>query len=436
MKVIVLGAGVIGVSTAYYLAKQGHEVVVIEKFKNSASGCSFANGGHLSYSHIETWSSKFFIKAMLKGIFLKSTFVKISDYSNVNFYKWIYKFIINSSPERSLKNSKKIFKLNDYSKNLMHQFLKEEHEFLGGEVFNFQQKGSLHFYRSEKNLKSAIAKLESLKNISINYQILSADECIAIEASLNELKSLKKLAGGIFFNDDASGDCQAFTRYLEKICQEKYNVKFVFDCEIKNILTNFKKITGINTSQGVFDADKYVYAMGSSSTNLLSGIGIETSIYPMGGYSLTFNNNKLLFSNLAITDNENKLVYSKLGNSIRVAGLVEMIGKNSTILTRNINFLYQTIFKSFAVSLNKSNVTEWHGFRPFRPNSIPLIGKVNELENLYLNSGHGSLGWTNSLSSAKIIADKISYENEPQKIDEQFNFLNDELNDIFHNPHS
>jgi D-amino-acid dehydrogenase len=437
MKVIVLGAGVVGVSTAYYLAKQGHQVVVIEKSSNSASGCSFANGGQLSYSHIETWSNKSFVKAMLKGVVLNSSFVKINDYSNLDFYKWIYNFLKNSTAENSLKNSKKLHKLTTLSQKLMNKILLDELAFKNGEVFDYQQKGSLHFYRLKKNLNSAISRLDELKNLHLNYQILTPDECLTIEPSLHELQNNNKLAGGIFFKNDASGDCHKFTANLEEICKEKYGVEFIFDCEIKNILTNFKKITGINTSNGVMVADKYVYAMGAISTKLLSGIGIDTNIYPIRGYSLTLNNNKLLFSNLAITDNENKMVYSRLGKSIRVAGLAEMNGANSENSSRNINFLYNAILKTFALDIDKTKIKEWHGIRPFRPNSIPLIGQIEQLSNFYLNTGHGSLGWTNSLASGKIIAHKISaeaYSDFAESEFEQFNFLNDEFKNIFKNP--
>ena len=436
MKVIVLGSGVIGVATAYYLAKQGHEVVVIEKSNNSAHGCSFANGGQLSYSHVETWSNTTFVKAMFKGALFNKSFVKINDYSNVNFYKWIYQFLKNSTPENSLKISKKLFKLASYSKDLMKKIIDDESDFNNGEVFDYQQKGSLHFYRSQKSLNSAIIKLERLKNLALNYQILSPEECLAIEPSLHDLNNNKKLAGGIFFREDASGDCHKFVAKLEEICKNKYGVEFIFDCEIKNILTNFKKITGINTSHGVFVADKYVYAMGSSSINLLAGIGVETSIYPIGGYSLTFNNNKLSFSNIAITDNENKIVYSRLGKSIRVAGFVEMNGFKQTNKSQNINFLYNVVAKTFNIELDKDKIKEWHGTRPFRPNSIPLIGQINQLDNLYLNTGHGSLGWTNCLSSGKISADLILENDNFNKIHEQFNFLFEELKNIFKNPHS
>jgi D-amino-acid dehydrogenase len=230
----------------------------------------------------------------------------------------------------------------------------------------------------------------------------------------------------LFFKDDESGDCYKFTQQLEKICKEKYGVKFNFNCDIKNLLTNYKKITGINTSEGVLVADKYIYALGASSISLLKGIGVETKIYPIKGYSLSIKcDDKFIAPNMAMTDNENKIVYSRLGNIFRVAGTVEMSGNNLTINKQNLNFLYENVQKTFADFGDIKNAKEWVGMRPFRPNSIPLIGEINKFSNLIMNSGHGSLGWTNSLASAKIIDDLLA--KKPHK---DFNFLNKEIHEL------
>ncbi len=426
MKVIVLGAGVIGVSTAYFLAKSGHEVTVIDKSQSSAEGCSNSNGGQLSYSHIETWSNKDSLLSMLKNVFLANSYLNLKDFSNKEFYRWVAEFIKNSSNENYIKNCEKLFKISTLSKSLMQEVLNEEPSLKNGKAFDFLENGILHFYRDNKNFDAEIKKLEKFSFISRNIEVITAEECLKKEPNLTRLSDEKKLAGGIFFKDDASGDCHKFTQELEKICKEKYEVKFIFDCEIKNLLTNYKKITGINTSKGVFVADKYIYALGASSVSLLKGIGIEPKIYPVKGYSLSIKCDKeFIAPNFTMTDNENKIVYSRLGDIFRVAGTVEMSGNNLSLSKKNLNFLYYNVQKTFADCGDIKNAKEWAGLRPFRPNSIPLIGNINNFSNFLINAGHGSLGWTNALASAKIIDNLLA-----KKENKDFNFLNKDLYEI------
>jgi D-amino-acid dehydrogenase len=432
MKVIVLGAGVIGVSTAYFLAKSGHEVVVIDRASSSAEGCSSANGGQLSYSHIETWSNKSSLMSMAKNIFLPSSYLYLKDFSNKEFYSWIAEFVKNSSNDNYVKNSEKLFKISTLSRALMYEIISEEASLLDGKSFDFSKNGILHFYRNKKNFEAEIKKLEKFNFISRDFEIFSAEECVKKEPNLTKLSDEKNLAGGVFFKNDESGDCHKFTQELEKICKEKYEVKFIHNCDIKNLLTNYKKITGINTSEGVLVADKYVYALGASSISLLKGIGIETKIYPVKGYSLSIKcDEKFIAPNMAMTDNENKIVYSRLGDIFRVAGTIEMSGNNLNMNKQNLNFLYNNVQKTFADFGDIQNAKEWVGIRPFRPNSIPLIGDVAKFSNLLINSGHGSLGWTNSLASAKIIDDLLA-----KKPNKDFNFLNKEIHEEKNQDHN
>ena len=425
MKVIVLGAGVIGVSTAYFLAKSGHEVVVIDKSNNSAEGCSNSNGGQLSYSHIETWSNKNSLISMAKNAFSPSSYLYLNDFSNKKFYSWIGEFIKNSSQENSIKNSQNLFKISTLSKSLMLELLSEEPSLQNGKSFDLSQKGILHFYRNKKTFEKEIKQIEKFNFTAGDVEILSIEDCLKKEPNLTKLSDEKNLAGGIFFKGDASGDCHKFTQQIEKICKEKYDVKFIFDCDIKNLLTNYKKITGINTSNGVLVADKYIYALGASSLSLLEGIGIETKIYPIKGYSLSIKcDENFIAPNMTMTDNENKIVYSRLGNIFRVAGTIEMSGNNLTLNKKNLNFLYNNVQKTFADFGDIKTAKEWVGMRPFRPNSIPLIGDFHKFPNLLINSGHGSLGWTNSLASAKIIDDLLA-----KKPNKDFNFLNKEIHE-------
>ncbi len=418
MKVIVLGAGVVGVTTAYFLARSGHEVVVVEKNSAAALGCSYANGGQLSYSHIEPWASKSSVIGIAKAALSSPSFLTISDFCNRDFLKWSYQFLKNSNTARSQQSSKKLFALGSYSKKVLQEILAAE----GDLKFDYKSKGILHFFRNQKALDAAIKEAEFSSSLGVKVQILNRDECIKKEPTLVKLYDENKLAGGIFYESDASGNSMLFTKALERICREKYGVVFEYDAEVRNIFTNYKKITGINTGKGVFIADKYVYALGAGGNKVLRGIGIETGIYPLKGYSLSVPaDEEFIAPNLALTDSENKIVYSRIGNIFRVAGTVEACGNKAAKNQKHINFLKLIVRSTFSDFGNFNEISDWCGFRPFRPNSIPLICNVKKYENLVINAGHGSLGWTLSAASASIATDLIN-----GKKNEQFAFLAEE----------
>jgi len=423
MKVIVLGAGVIGVTTAYFIAKAGHQVTVLEKNSSCSMSCSYANGGQLSYSHIEPWSSKTSLLSITKAAIFPSSFLGISNIFNREFLTWSYEFLKNSNAKKNHQNSKNIYALSRHSKRTLENLLKEETDL----KFDYKNSGILHFYRDQKRFNAAIKEAEIHNSFGCKAQILNSDECIKKEPTLVKLYDENKLAGGIFYEADASGDSLIFTKSLEKICREKYGVIFEYDAEVKNIFTNYKSITGINTSKGVFVADKYVSCLGAFGNKLLKGIGIDTKIFPLKGYSLSIAaDHQFIAPSLALTDSENKIVYSRIGNVFRVAGSVEICGSKTSENKSLISFLKTTVRSSFSDFGNFNEVSQWFGFRPFRPNSTPLICQVNKYQNLFLNSGHGSLGWTLSVGSADIIANLMD-----DKKSEQFAFLEEQEKEIY-----
>lgn len=427
MKVIVLGAGVIGVTTAYFLAKAGHQVTVLEKNPASSMGCSYANGGQLSYSHIEPWASKSSIISFAKAAFCPSSFLSISDFFanffDRDFFKWSMEFCKNAKQKKNQENSKKLFALSGHSKTALEEIMREE----TGLKFNYNNTGILHFFKNQKKFDAAIKEAEVHNAFGCKAQILNKDECVKKEPTLVKLYDENKLLGGIFYEMDASGDSLLFTKALEKICREKYGVIFEYNTDVRNIFNNRKKITGINTNRGVFVANKYVYALGAYGNKLLSGIGINPKIYPLKGYSLSLEaNREFIAPNLALTDSENKVVYSRIGDVFRVAGTIEICSAKNNNNQKNIEFLKDITKSSFSDFGNFNNVKTWFGFRPFRPNSIPLICEAKKYENFLINAGHGSLGWTLAAGSAKIAADLVA-----DKKSKKFEFLEEEEKGIY-----
>jgi D-amino-acid dehydrogenase len=410
MKVIVLGAGVVGVTTAYFLARNGHQVTVLEKGPACATGCSMANGGQLNYSHLESLTTA-------------SSLLSCARSFDLEFWKWFYAFLKNSSKEKVKKNSENLFRLTSYGKGLMAEIIRAEK----GLKFHHKNDGILYFYRSQKKFDKAIAHFDSYAFLNRKAQILNAEECVKKEPTLVKLFDEKKLAGGIFYEADASGDAFAFTRVLEAICKEKYGVVFEYNAEIRNILTNRKKITGVNTSKGVYCGDKYVYALGAYGNHLLNGIDINPKIYPVKGYSLSIaSDEEFVAPNLAMCDFENKIIYSRIGKIFRVAGSIEIAGLKSGKNKKNIQFLKTAVCSSFSDFGNFNEVKEWGGFQAFRPNNLPLICEAKKYGNLLLNVGHGSLGFVLAASSAKITCDLLE-----EKSAEEFQFLQEEESEIY-----
>jgi D-amino-acid dehydrogenase len=417
MKIAILGSGINGVLSAYFLARSGCEVVVLEKEAQSAAGCSLANGGQLSFSHIEPWSSSASILETFKAAIFPNSFLSVTDFKNKEFLKWACSFIGNSGEKKSKIISQRLFKLGSLSKQVLHEIMSREKI-----DFCYQQNGILHFYRNEKLFNKAIIKAKYQKSLGVNLKIISAKECVKIEPTLTKIFDDQTLKGGIFFPDDASGDCAAFIKGLEQICQNKLGVKFHYNCEVKNILTNHKKVTGINTSQGVFTADSYLSCLGAYGNSLLQGIKIDSKIYPLKGYSLSIPTDELFLApKIALTDAENKIVYSRLGNVFRAAGSVEINGLKTNLNPKNLNFLTNSIRQTYSDYGDLKHSKQWAGFRPFRPDSLPLVFRAKKYGNLFLNSGHGSLGWTLSFATSKLVSNIIL----DQKNGDDFEFLED-----------
>jgi len=428
MKIIVLGAGVIGVSTAYYLASQGHEVTVLEKNSESAYGCSYANGAQLSYSHTKTWAEDLSFVKFVKTTLSPSSFASLKKFDKETI-KWLIKFNKNSSRQRAVLNSQSLYLIAVYSRDLMKILLEKESQkdssWLDGKNFNYRKNGILHFYRSKVAFEKDILNIQ-YNLLSGNRPIVfSANQCIEHEANLVKLLDKKQLAGGIFYPDDASADSYLFTKNLAKLCSEKYGVEFHYNVEVKNLLTNHQKITGINTTDNVYVADAYIYALGAVSNKLLTGIKLNTDILPVKGYSLSIKcNEEYIAPTTCLSDVEKRIVYSRIGNVFRVGGVAEFAStdahKNS--YSKPIKFLKNNLLSTFSNYGDMDSCVQWSGFRPLRPNSLPLICNSKKYPNLFLNTGHGSLGWTLALGSAKIMSDLINNHHNPA-----FDFLNNEL---------
>ena len=401
MKVVVLGAGIIGTTSAYFLAKHGHEVTVIDRQDSVSMETSHANAGCLSYGFTSPWASPGLPFSVLKWVLTGRSPLIINPNMSVETVKFLYRMFKNCNSRSYEINKSRMLRVANYSQKAL---LEIETDF---DLYYEQKKqGSLQLFWDSKEIKKMQKDIAILDKFNINSQLLSADECVKIEPGLQYVKN--KLAGGIQFMDDFTGNCYLFSTEVYKKCVEM-GVNFEFNTEIKSLQITNDKIASVSTDSGEIKADCYSVSLGSYSTKILSKIGIEIPIYPVKGYSITLP----VLSNedapqSTIMDEKNKIAITRLGDRIRVAGMAHLTDFDKNLRTKSLDSLMSGLDLLFPKSYESSKETNfWTGFRPSTPDGTPIIGPT-PFNNLFLNTGHGTLGWTMSAGSGKLLANLVS----------------------------
>jgi len=405
MKIVILGAGVIGVSTAYMLGARGHEVEVIER--NAASGLetSFANGGQLSFSHAEPWANPQVLSKIIKWSLRDDSPLVLRPRADIEMLKWGLRFLANCTESRAKTNSMNTLKLGMYSKKKMEWFRN-----FSGVKFDNIREGILHIFTDEKEMEGAIKQATFQHKFGCPSDILDAAKTIQMEPALAH--STHPVKGGIHESLDESGDIFTFTQGIAALCESDFNAQFHYDTAVQSIETEKGKITGIKTDKGIIKGDVYIMSLGSYTPIYLKPLGIHVPIYPMKGYSVTFPVNHYS-PTMSLTDTANKIVYSRLGNRLRVAGTAEFAGYNTEIKPHRIDPIVRAVKTLLPKCEYDKPESEWACLRPSTPDGPPVIGKT-KYPNLYMNTGHGTLGWTHAAGSAALIADII--EGRPTEI--------------------
>ena len=401
MKVVVLGAGIIGTTSAYFLAKQGHEVTVIDRQDSVSMETSHANAGCLSYGFTSPWASPGLPFSVLKWVLTGRSPLIINPNMSVETVKFLYRMFKNCNSRSYEINKSRMLRVANYSQKAL---LEIETDF---DLYYEQKKqGSLQLFWDSKEIEKAHKDIAILDKFNINSKLLSAEECVKIEPGLQYVKN--KLAGGIQFMDDFTGNCYLFSTEVYKKCVEM-GVNFEFNTEIKSLQIVNDKIASVSTDSGEIKADCYSVSLGSYSTKILSKIGIEIPIYPVKGYSITLP----VLSNedapqSTIMDEKNKIAITRLGDRIRVAGMAHLTDFDKNLRTKSLDSLMSGLDLLFPKSYESSKETNfWTGFRPSTPDGTPIIGPT-PFNNLFLNTGHGTLGWTMSAGSGKLLANLVS----------------------------
>lgn len=409
MKVIVLGSGIIGTASAWFLQKSGHDVTVIERQPGAAQETSFANGCQISVSHAEPWANPAAPLKVLKWLGQEDAPLLYRFRPEWLQWKWGLHFLRECTPARTNHNIRQIVAIAEYSRQTLQAIRAET-----GIEYDQLTRGILHFYTDQKEFDHSLAAAKLMRDLGCPRESVSADEVVNIEPALRHVRD--KIVGGDFTPTDESGDIYKFTTGLARKAAEA-GVEFRFDTTITRLLSEgtgkAAKITGVEIidpegRHQVLRGDAFVMALGSFSVPLLKPLGIDLMIYPGKGYSATYAvTNPDAAPTVSLTDDGYKLVVSRLGDRLRVAGTCELNGYTRELNTTRCEAITRRTRELFPDACNYENPAYWTGLRPLTPSNVPYIGKTR-YANLFLNTGHGTLGWTMGCGSGKAIADIVS----------------------------
>ncbi len=405
MKVIVLGAGLLGVTSAYFLRQQGHEVVVIDRQASAAAETSFANGGQISVSHAEPWANPSAPLKVLRWLGKEDAPLLFRLRADMRQWLWGLQFLRECSPARTRHNIQQIVRLGTYSRDTLQQLRRDI-----GIQYDQRTQGILHFYTDAKEFEAAEAPAAQMRELGCDRRVISADEAVRIEPALSHVRN--RLAGATYTAEDESGDANRFARELVRQC-EKDGVQFLMSHTITALREAGGEIDHVEATdaEGRFRTirgDAYVVAMGSLSPLLVKPLGIDLAIYPAKGYSVTMPVvDASMAHQVSLTDDEYKLVFSRLGDRLRIAGTAELNGYDRDLNRVRCEAIVRRVQELFPGAGDSSQAQFWTGLRPATPSNVPIIGR-SKLPNLFLNTGHGTLGWTHSCGSGKSIARIVS----------------------------
>ena len=405
MKVIVLGAGVIGTTAAWYLMRSGHEVTVVEREAQAGLETSFANGGQISVSHAEPWANPAAPSKVVKWMFKEDAPLLFRLRLDLAQGAWGLRFLRECLPSHTRENIVQIVRLGLYSRQSLKALRAET-----GIEYDHLERGILHFYTDRQSYDAALAPAELMREIGCNRVIRSREECIAIEPALAQMGD--RLAGGTYTSEDESGDAHLFTVLLAALAAGR-GVTFLYGHRIEAIEHAGGTVSGVRVTDAGqrekrLEADAYVVALGSYSPLMVKPLGLRLPVYPVKGYSVTMPvADSPKTPCVSLTDDEYKLVMSRLGDRMRIAGTAELNGYNLELNETRCRAILKRFESCFPGACDASQAKFWTGLRPATPGNVPLIGRTR-YPNLFLDTGHGTLGWTHSCGSGRALADIVS----------------------------
>ena len=404
MKVVVLGAGVVGVTSAWYLAQAGHEVTVVERQAQPAMETSFANGGQISAGHAEPWARPGVLPKIFRWLGREDAPLLFRPRFSAAQWEWGLRFLFECLPGRLERNTRELAGLALYSRDCLIGLRERT-----GIDYQSLQRGILHFCGDEGDFAELARHAESMRKLGIAREVKSREECLELEPALGH--SAAPIVGGVYTPRDESGDAHVFTQELARMALAR-GVRFRYGTTVQAIESKGERATGVTVrdSGEQIEADAFVVALGSYSPLICAPLGIRMPVYPLKGYSITISltpEQEASAPSVSLTDEDYKIVISRLGNRLRGAGTAELSDYDTNVNAVRCESILRRIRRLFPRLVPAGEVEHWAGLRPATPNNVPLIG-ATRLRNLYLNTGHGTLGWTLACGSARALADIVS----------------------------
>lgn len=400
MRVLVLGAGVVGVSSAWYLARAGHAVTVVDRQDGVAMETSFANAGQISPGLAGPWAAPGTPAQALRWMFHPHSPMVLRPWADPGMAVWLARFVANCNERAFARNKARMARLADYSRDRLRD-LRD----MTGISYDGAQRGLLQMFRTQADLDGVSLDTAVLDTLGVPYQVLDRAGCVAQEPAL--AANAAKIAGGLLLPGDETGDAHLFTQRLAAMAAAA-GVRFVTNVAITKLHVEGGELAGVETSKGLMTADRYVVCLGSYAPALLRPIGVRLPVYPVKGYSLTFDVADPERAPLStVLDDTYKIGITRLGDRIRVGGTAELSGHSLALRPSRRAALEHSVMDLFPGCGDVRLARFWTGLRPMTPDGAPAIGET-QVKNLFLNTGHGTLGWTMACGSGALLADLVS----------------------------
>jgi D-amino-acid dehydrogenase len=400
MRVLVMGGGVIGVTTAYELLQDGHEVTLVEREADVALGTSFANAGMVSPGHAFAWASPRAPKVLLRSLWRDDQALRFRFHADPAFWRWSLRFLRECTAERARINTQRKHRLCVYSQAVLGDIVART-----GVAFDHSQKGALYFHRSQETFDRGVRNMAILRDLGQAQRIMTRDEIAALDPALAPVK--QKIAGGIYSSTDASGDCAMFTRALADVVRAQGGTVRT-GATITRLEADGNRLVAVHTDKERLRADAFVMALGIWSPKLLNGLDKWLPVYPVKGYSMTLPiGGNHVPPSVAAVDEDNLIAYSRLGDRLRVTATADFAGYNAKHRPEDFRVMTRKIQDILPGGADYTQPKYWAGLRPMTPEGTPVMG-TGRLKNLYFNTGHGHVGWTMSCGAARVTRDLIA----------------------------
>jgi D-amino-acid dehydrogenase len=404
MRVLVLGSGVIGVSTAWYLARQGHEVTVVDRQPGAALETSFANAGQVSPGYSTPWAAPGIPLKAMKWLFQRHAPLAIRPDGTLFQLRWLAEMLSHCTEDRYAVNKERMLRLAEYSRDCLKALRAET-----GIAYEGRQRGTLQVFRTEAQLVAVDKDVRVLREQGVPFELLSRDELARVEPALGAVSD--RLVGGLRLPGDETGDCQLFTTRLAEAAG-RAGVTFLYGTAIDRVEARGGAVSGVwvrgPEGRRQLSADQYVLALGAYSRELLAPLALDLPVYPLKGYSLTVPIADAAAAPVStVMDETYKIAITRFDDRIRVGGMAEVAGFDLRLNPRRRATLEKVVTDLFPRGGDVAAANFWTGLRPMTPDGTPVVG-ATRYGNLWLNTGHGTLGWTMACGSGRLLADLIS----------------------------